>query len=103
LVRSLLLSPAAIERVAERVTPEMLRNQQLRVIYTALIRLGPDASRTALVAELPPESAAEVDDLVAGGPTGADPARVIEDSLAALRVRALSDRLAEIDRLVALG
>jgi hypothetical protein len=40
---------------------------------------------------------------VAGTFTGADPARVIEDSLAVLRVRDLSDRLAEIDRLVGLG
>ena len=41
--------------------------------------------------------------LVAGTLQGADPARVIEDSLAVLRVRDLSDRLAEIDRLVGLG
>ena len=37
------------------------------------------------------------------GPTGADPGRVIQDSIAALRGRELSDRLGEIDRLVALA
>ncbi len=41
--------------------------------------------------------------LIAGTFAGADPARVIEDSQAVLRVRDLSDRLAEIDRLVGLG
>ena len=49
------------------------------------------------------EGGALLEELVANGPTGADPRRVIDDSLAVLRVRDLSDRLAEINGLVALG
>src|SRR5215469_6634756 len=102
LVRWLIASPEQIERTAERVGSEMIRNDQLRLIYEALIRLGADATPEALAGVLPAEAAAEVAALVAGTFTGADPARVIEDSLAVLRVRDLSDRLAEIDRLVGL-
>ncbi len=103
LVRWLIASPEQIERIAERIGPEMIRNSALRAIYEELIRLGAAATAESLTAQLAPDAAAEVAALVAGTFAGADPARVIEDSLAVLRVRDLSDRLAEIDRLVGLG
>ena len=64
---------------------------------------GADVPIPELAAGLDADSAELLDELLAGGPTGSDLRRVIDDSLAALRVRDLSDRLAEIDRLVALG
>jgi DNA primase len=103
LVRWLLLSPSEVERIAERVGPGMLRDAGMRAIYTVLVKLGAEATPELVAAALPPALAQDVAALVAGGATGADPARVIADTLAALRVRDLSDRLAEIDRLIGLG
>jgi DNA primase len=103
LVRCLLLAPREVERIGERVGPEMLRDAQLRSIYAGLIQLGADATPDAVAALLEPAAAAEVTALVAGGVPGSDPARMIDDALAMLRVRDLSDRLAAIDRLVGLG
>jgi DNA primase len=103
LVRSVLSARAELERVGERLGPEGLRDERLRAIYAALLRLGPDATVAELVAVLSDPAVEMLEDLLAPGPTGADPARVIEDTLAGLRVRELSERLAEIDRLAAVG
>jgi DNA primase len=103
LVRSVLLSRAELTRVSAQLPPAGLRDPQLRAILAALQGLGPDASVAELAAGVDAAGGVLLEELVADGPTGADPRRVIDDSLAALRVRDLSDRLAEIDGLVALG
>ncbi len=103
LVRWVLMARSEIEGVVQRVGPDMLREPRLRAIYSALLRLGPDATVSELAGQLEPDAIASLEGLLAQGPTGADPGRVIQDSIAALRGRELSDRLAEIDRLVALA
>jgi DNA primase len=103
LVRWLLASPGEVERVAARIAASQIRDAVLREIYEALLRSEAGATAEAVCGVVSPPAAAEVTALVAGTFSGADPARVIDDSLAVLRVRDLSDRLAEIDRLVGLG
>ncbi len=103
LVRWLLAGPGEIERVGERIAAEQIRDPTLREIYAGLVQLGGEATAEAVCGIVSPPAAAEITALVAGTFSGADPARVIDDSLAVLRVRDLSDRLAEIDRLVGLG
>jgi DNA primase len=103
LVRWLLLARAERERVGDRVSADGLRDPDLRAIYDALQACGPDATIPELAAELTPGAVAVLEALISEGPTGADPVRVIEDSLAALRMRDLNERRREIDRLIGIG
>lgn len=103
LVRSLLFARAQIEAVGERVGPDAMRDPFYREILAALLTQGADATLETIAAAISPDAAEVVQTLVAEGPTGADPLRVITDSLAHLQVRDLSDRLAEIDRLTAVA
>jgi DNA primase len=103
LVRWLLLARAERDQVEGRLTPSGVRDPELRAIFAVLLEHGPDATVPELAAELEPEAVAVLEELVAVGPTGADPKRVIKDVLDTLRVRDLSERLAEINRLVGIG
>jgi DNA primase len=103
LVRWVLLARSEMDRIGGRVSPTMLREPRLRAIYDALVRLGPDATVSELAGALDPDAIASLEELLAEGATGADPGRVVQDSIATLRVRELSERLAEIDRLVGLA
>ena len=103
LVQWVLMARSEIEGVVQRVGPSMLREPRLRAIYSALLRLGPNATVQELAGQLEPDAIASLESLVGQGPTGANAGRVIQDSIATLRVRELSDRLEEIDRLVSLA
>jgi DNA primase len=103
LVRWVLLARSEMDRIGGRVGPTMLREPRLRAIYDALVRLGPDATLSELAGVLEPDAIASLEALMSEGSTGADPGRVIQDSIATLRVRDHVERLAEIDRLVGLA
>ncbi len=102
-MRALLFAPRQIDSTADRIEPGALRDARYRAIVAALRTLGDVATPEALVAVLPSEAQEVVTTLVAEGPTGADAVRVIDDSLATLRVRELEDRQAEIDRLTVVA
>lgn len=103
LVRALLFAPRQIDGVAERVQLAVLRDARYRAIVEAMRALGENTTADALVPVLPEDAQEVVTALAAEGPTGADAARVIDDSLATLRVRELEDRQAEIDRLTVVA
>jgi DNA primase len=103
LVRALLFAPRQIDGVADRIQLGVLRDPRYRAIIGALRTLGEAATPDALAGVLSAEAQEIVAALGAEGPTGADAVRVIDDSLATLRVRELEDRQAEIDRLTVVA
>jgi DNA primase len=103
LVRTVVVARSLFDRVAERIEASMLRDPDCRAIFDALLRIGPDATVDELTADLTPETVAVLQTMLADGTMGGEPARVIDDSIAHLRVRALQERLRDIERLMKLA
>ena len=102
-IRALLFARNQVTLIADGISPDRFRDPRYRAIADALGAWASAAPIEALVASLPPEVAEVAAALVAEGPTGGDPVRIISDSLAALRVRELEERQAEIDRLMVVA
>jgi DNA primase len=98
LVRTVLTARGTLERVAEQVDPATIRDARYRAIYEALLAAGADATMDAVAAPLAPDAIAALQGMLAEGTMDAEPAQAIADSVARLRVRALVERLAAIDR-----
>jgi DNA primase len=103
LVGTVVVVRSLLDMVAEKIDATALRDPSCRAIFEALLRAGPDATVDELAATLTPEAIALLQTMLADGTMGADPARVIDDSLAHLRVRALRERLDEIERTMRLA
>jgi hypothetical protein len=97
------MARGTLERVAEQVDPATIRDARYRAIYEALLAAGADATVDALAAALAPEAIDALQAMLAEGAMDADPAQAIADSVARLRVRTLVERLAAIDRTMALA
>jgi replicative DNA helicase len=103
LVTAMLRSPAALERILERLGADTFREPNLRAIVEALREIG-SADEVAEVSErLAPEAVAVLDALLAEPDNILDLDRTIEDSLARLEERRLQERNREIDRLMTLA
>jgi DNA primase len=103
LVATVVVARSLLDRVAEQVDASMLRDPDCRAIFETLLRVGPDATVEELAAHLTPEAVAVLQAMLAIGTMGADPGRVINDSIAHLRVRAYTERLREIERLMEIA
>jgi DNA primase len=105
LVRTVVVARSLLDRATEHVDVSMLRDPDYRAIFETLCTLGPDATVDELAQHLTPRAVALLQIMLANGTMGADPARVIDDSLARLRARARKERLTELKRLmrVAVG
>jgi hypothetical protein len=103
LVRTVVVARSLLDRVTEHVDGSMLRDRDYRAIFETLRALGPDATVDELASHLAPRGVALLQMMLANGTMGADPARVIDDSLARLRERARKERLAELQRLMSVA
>jgi DNA primase len=103
LVRSLVVARSLLDRMAEYVDPSMLRDPDYRAIFETLLEVGPDATVDELAGHLTGRGVAVLQTMLASGTMGADPARVIDDSLKRLRDRAHKERMAELRRLMKIA
>jgi hypothetical protein len=103
LVAMVLVARSLLDRVAEQVDVAMLRDANCRAIFEALLRVGPDATVDELASMLTPEAIALLQTMLAEGTMGGDPARVVSDSIAHLRVRAFDEQLEAIQRLLEIA
>jgi DNA primase len=103
LVRVMVHERGEVDALAERVDPAEFRNAELREIFQTLVRLGDEASIEELASALTPTAVEEMQALLEEPDALVDMRRTIDDSLAALRVREMEARLAEIDRLMPLA
>jgi DNA primase len=99
LIRAMLPPDTArIEVIVEKIGPDSFHDAQYREIYEALIEAGGEATLEEITASLGEDAIETVEDLIAGKSTQMNVARTIDDSVTTLRVRDISDRLAQIDR-----
>ncbi len=103
LVTGMLRSTATLERIIERVGPELFQDPALRRIFEALRDVG-SADHVEQVAErLSPDDVAVLDTLLGEPEAILNLDRTVEDSLARLEERRLQERNREIDRLMTLA
>ena len=103
LVRVMLHERGEVDGLAERVDPAEFRNAELREIFQTLVQLGDGIGIEELSSALTPAAVEEMQALLEEPDALVDIRRSIDDSLAALRVREMETRLAEIDRLLPLA
>ncbi len=103
LVRAMLIDPGRVEMIGEKVGTETFRDPQYRAIYEALISVGPGATLESIASVLNEDEVELVEDLAADKGAQLNAARTIDDSIAALQAREISDRLVDIDRLIPLA
>ncbi|HEX5438601.1 MAG TPA: DNA primase [Gemmatimonadaceae bacterium] len=104
LVRVLLHHRAQAENIADwRIGEDDFHDVWYRALFVALRNYGASASIEAVAGELPPEANAVMQELLEEPGAIVDVERTVEGSIAALRVRAMEQELAEIDRLLPLA
>jgi DNA primase len=102
LLRVLLHRRQNVERVVERVGPATFRDATLAQILTALVD-APDAPLDVIATALDDEGVAVLNQLMSEEGGLADPARMIEGCIAALRKRELGDQIDDLDREIPLA
>ena len=103
LVRVMLHERGEVDGLAERIDPAEFRNAELREIFQTLVQLGDGIGIEELSSALTPAAVEEMQALLEEPDALVDIRRTVDDSLAALRVREMETRLAEIDRLLPLA
>jgi DNA primase len=103
LVRAMLIAPALIDSVAEKVGPDSFRDPEYRAIYQALIQFGEGSTMEDLASVLDPDTVALMEELASEKGAQVDAAKTIEDSVGGLRAREIAERLVEIDRVFPLA
>ena len=103
LVRAMLQQRSRVETIAERIGPDSFHDSRYRAIFEALLEAGEDASLEDLSLGLDSESLATAEDLLSGVDAHIDPQRTVDDSITKLHVRAMEERVSEIDRILPLA
>lgn len=103
LIRAMLAERWRAESIAERIGPDTFRDERYRAIFTALLSVGGGASLDDLAPKLDAESIEVAEALLEDRAGLIDAQRTIDDSLAQLEVRAMEERLADIDGLLSLA
>jgi hypothetical protein len=87
-----------VERVGEQVGPEDFADPAFRAIFEALLA---DPELRAAPTSMDPVAAKRLEELLAGSEELAHPARVLEESLARLRVEAITRQSRELEGQIA--
>jgi DNA primase len=103
LIQVMLHHPAQTEAIVDRIGPDEFHDPLHRELYRALLDAAGDATVERAAGRVSPEGSALIERLLAEPDAVADPVRAVDDSVGALRVRAIVERLAEIDRLMPLA
>jgi len=99
----MLAQRSQVEAIAERIGPESFRDEHYREIFSALLSAPDGASLGDLAPLLDGETIEVAEQLLEDRAGLIDAQRTIDDSLAQLEVRAMEERLAEIDGLLSLA
>jgi DNA primase len=102
LVRLLVHRRQFVAEVSQKVSGKNFRDQDLAEIFTQLVG-APNDSMDAISANLSDEATSVLNDLLADQGGLDVPARIIADCLAALKRRAIDERIATLDRQIPLA
>ena len=103
LVRAMVQERSRVEPIAERIGPDSFRDPMYREIFAALLETGEGATLDELSALLEPDAVAVMQELLGEEGALVNAQRTIDDSITRLHVRDMEERVAEIDRLLAIA
>ncbi|MGI8509351.1 MAG: DNA primase [Gemmatimonadaceae bacterium] len=103
LVRAILADPQRGAVIAEKVDPERFLDDNYRAIFSAMLELGDDFTVESLADELGEDDVAVLNGLLDEPGAQIDPEKTVSASLAALAMRDIDGRLAQIDTILSLA
>ncbi|MGI9090831.1 MAG: toprim domain-containing protein, partial [Gemmatimonadaceae bacterium] len=103
LVRAILADPERGAVIAEKVDPERFLDASYRAIFMAMLTLGDDFTVERLAEDLGEDDVGVLNGLLEETGAQIDPEKTISASLAALAMRDIDVRLAEIDTMLSLA
>lgn len=103
LVRAIISDPHRGAVIAEKVDPDRFLDEHYRAIFAAMLELGDDFTAEQLADQLSEDDVAILNGLLEEDGAQIDPAETISASLAALAMRDIDARLAEIDTMLTLA
>lgn len=103
LVRAILADPQRGAVIAEKVDPERFLDDSYRAIFTAMLTLGEDFTVESLADALGEDDVAVLNGLLEEPGAQIDPEKTVSASLAALAMRDIDVRLAQIDTMFSLA
>ncbi len=103
LVRAMLQQRTRVAEIAEKVGLESFRDRRYRRIFSRLLESEEDTPVQQLVEGLPVTDVAVIEELLSERGAQIDPQRTVDDSLTAIRVRELDEKLLEIDATLPLA
>jgi DNA primase len=103
LIQNVLAARGLLASVLDRIDANMIRDPVCHAILVALRDGGADATMQELADRLTPDQVVVVQEMQEKGTMDAEPGGVIDECINTLRVRAINERLYEIDRNFALA
>lgn len=103
LIRAMLHERSRVAQIAEKVGRESFRDRRYRRIFARLLEVAEDAPVQQLAEGLPVSDVAVVEELLSEPGAQIDPQRTVDDSLTAIRVRELDEKMMEIDATLPLA
>lgn len=103
LIRAMLEQRARVAEIAEKVGLDSFRDGRYRRIFARLLESAEDTPVQQLVEGLQVSDIAVIEELLSESGAQIDPQRTVNDSLTALRVRELDEKMMEIDATLPLA
>jgi DNA primase len=103
LVRAMLQQRSRVAEVAEKVGPGSFRDAAYRGIFSRLLAVEEDTPLPQLAEGMPAAQVAVLEELLSEPGAQIDPQRTVEDSLTAIRVRELDEKMMDIDATLPLA
>jgi DNA primase len=103
LIRAMLQQRARVAEIAEKVGLDSFRDRRYRRIFARLLESEEETPVQQLAEGLPVSDVAVIEELLSERGAQIDPQRTVEDSLTAIRVRELDEKMLEIDATLPLA
>ena len=103
LIRAMLQQRSRVAEIAEKVGLDSFRDRRYRRIFSRLLESEEDTPVQRLAEGLPVPDVAVIEELLSERGAQIDPQRTVDDSLTAIRVRELDEKMLEIDATLPLA
>ncbi len=103
LIRAMLQQRSRVAEIAEKVGLDSFRDRRYRRIFARLLESEEETPVQQLADGLPVSDVAVIEELLSERGAQIDPQRTVEDSLTAIRVRELDEKMLEIDATLPLA
>jgi len=103
LVRAMLMDPARTAAIAEKVDPARFHDSRYAAIFTAMLTLEEEFTHDRLAEQLDADAVEVLNSLLAEGDAQIDPDATVSASIAAIAMRDIDGRLAQIDTMLSVA